>query len=58
MRTLSDSELTAVSGGAASIPDPYPRPRPDGAGMPRPQPFFPDLNFSGAAIDDVRWSLS
>ena len=53
MRTLSDSELTAVSGGAVQIPNPFPNPLPypEGGGIPRPKPIVPYFNGNWDALD-------
>ena len=58
MRTLSDSELTAVSGGATRTPYPYPSPYPDDGGIPRPLPIFPDFDVTGSVIDYARFNMS
>ena len=57
MHTLSESELTAVAGGALKIPDPYPSPFPEEGGIPKPDPIFPSLYGSGSIPDYSLWKM-
>ena len=56
MRTLTEAELAAVSGGFVRIPSPYPSPTPDGP-TPYPDPIYPSFYKQTDTLVSSYWSM-
>lgn len=57
MRTLTEAELAAVSGGFVRIPNPYPSPTPDGP-APYPDPIYPSFYKQTDTLVSSYWSMA
>ena len=59
MRTLTEAELAAVSGGFIRIPNPYPSPTPTpDAPAPYPDPIYPSFYKQVNTLVSPYWSTS